>query len=129
MKKKEIKQTAIFFSLLYWLLLFLFLFKSSFKAIKEFTFLYFLALIFINVLLILISKFLTSIFKVISLIAKKVGNLIFLIISSFVFFVILTPISFVLRLKGKIFIDYKTEKDNKSYFKKYIPSEDIKKQY
>ena len=129
MKKKEIKQTAIFFSLLYWLLLFLFLFKSSFKAIKEFTFLFFLALIFVNVLLILISKFLTPIFKVILLIANKIGNLIFLIISSFVFYMILTPISFVLRLKGKIFIDYKTEKDNESYFKKYIPSEDIEKQY
>jgi hypothetical protein len=50
-------------------------------------------------------------------------------ITLLVYSLILTPLSFLMRLFGKIFIDWKYDKSVKTYYDNYKPSDDIKKQF
>ncbi len=127
--KKKVRDTAIFFTILYWLLIFIFVLHKRVTEIKNLK-LSVLLLIFVGyIVLILLSKVLVPVFDLVLAITKKIGSLIFSFISSIVFYLILTPIALFMRLRGKVFLDYKIDKNVDSYYKDYQESEDIKKQF
>ena len=127
--KKKVRDTAIFFTILYWLLIFIFVLHKRVTEIKNLK-LSVLLLIFVGyIVLILLSKVLVPVFDLVLAITKKIGSLIFSFISSIVFYLILTPIALFMRLRGKVFLDHKIDKNMDSYYKDYQESEDIKKQF
>ena len=127
--KKKIRDTAIFFTILYWLLIFIFVLHKRVMEVKNLK-LSVLLLIFLGyIVLILLSKVLVPVFNLVLAITKKIGSLIFSFISSVVFYLILTPMALFMRLRGKVFLDYKIDKKTDSYYKDYQKSEDMKKQF
>ncbi len=127
--KKKIRNTAIFFTILYWLIIYLVLLKKNIKNFNNISHLELLGLILGSLIIILISKFLVPLFEFVLYISKKIGSIIFSILSGFIFFFILTPISMVLKIRGKQFLQYKIDKAKSTYYEEYEKSEDITKQF
>ena len=127
MNKKTIN-TAVFFTILYWLLIYVPVFKKK-LIFKELTVVHITIIIAFNLLLIGLSKFLTPVFESILKITGKIGTLIFALITTIVFIFVLTPIAFFKRLGGQPLLKYRFEKDKTSYFEEWEPSPDLEKQY
>ncbi len=127
--KKKFRDTAIFFTILYWLILFIVVFKRDIKAFFELEILKILLIIVINLILIALSKYLSPVFEFILKITKKIGSFIFALVSTIIFFLVLTPIALFLRLRGKQFVDYKIDKNKETYYKNYKFSDDLDKQF
>ncbi len=127
--KKKFRDTAIFFTILYWLILFIVVFKRDIKAFFELEILKILLIIVINLILIALSKYLSPVFEFILKITKKIGSFIFALVSTIIFFLVLTPIALFLRLRGKQFVDYKIDKNKETYYENYKFSDDLDKQF
>lgn len=63
-----------------------------------------------------LPKLFFPIFRVILIVSAYIGNFIFLLISTFVFFLILTPLSWVMRLFGKRFMYTRIDAGKSSYY-------------
>ena len=86
-------------------------------------------LIGINLLLVVFSKALIPLFDLILKLTGKIGSLIFGLITTIVFFFILTPISLFRRATGKKMLKLGFEKESDSYYEEWEESADFTKQY
>lgn len=86
-------------------------------------------IIAVNLVIILLARFLVPVFDFISKITKKIGTVIFAVITIFVFVFVLTPIALFKRLRGHKMLKYKFEKEKETYFDEWESSSNIEKQY
>lgn len=127
MNKKTIN-TAIFFTILYWILIYVLVIKKG-LIFKELTAVNLVIIFAANLVLILLSKFLSPVFELILKITGRIGTLIFALITTLVFIFVLTPIALFKRLRGQELLKYKFEDDKNTYFEEWESSPNIKKQY
>lgn len=127
MNKKTVN-TAVFFTILYWIFTYVLVFKKG-LIFKELTTVNIAIMIALNLLLIGLTKFLVPAFELILKITGKIGTFIFALITTLVFIFVLTPIAFFKRLRGQQLLKYKFEKDQTTYFEEWESSPDIEKQY
>jgi hypothetical protein len=125
--KKKI-DTAIFFTILYWLLVYFLVIKKK-LIVKELTLVPVLVLAAINRVIILGSGFLRPVFEMVLKVTQKFGTLIFGIITTVVYFFILTPIALFKRLTGKALLQVRPGKDRDSYYEEWEPAPNPEKQY
>jgi len=122
------KQVRIFLSFLFLVLLFL-----TFKFFRQGTLqsrIMFLTIpaIFIAILMI-IPKVFFPLYKVILSASGYLGNFVFAVISIAVFFLILTPISLVMKLFGKHFMNPAANPSLATYYEEGEIRQDIEKQF
>lgn len=122
------KQVRIFLSFLFLVLLFL-----TFKFFRQGTLqsrIMFLTIpaIFIAILMI-IPKVFFPLYKVILSASGYLGNFVFAVISIAVFFLILTPISLVMKLFGKHFMNPAANPSLATYYEESEIRQDIEKQF
>lgn len=127
MDKKKFN-TIVFFSILYWLLTYIFVFKKG-LIFSKISYPQIAVLIGINLLLIIFSRALIPLFDLILKLTGKIGVLIFGTITTIVFFFILTPISLFRRATGKRMLKLGFEKESDSYYEEWEESSDFTKQY
>ena len=127
MNKKTLN-TAIFFTILYWLLVYFLVIRRKF-LLKELNLAAVLAIILVNLVIILCSGFLQPVFELVLKVTGKIGTLIFGLITAFVYFFILTPIALFKRLTGQQLMNVRIEKDKDSYYEAWEPPGNIEKQY
>ena len=127
MKKKTIN-TAIFFTLLFWMLVLILVINNK-LIFKKLTIVPVLILVAINLVLILFSPLLRPVFELVLKGTQKIGSLIFGLITAVVYFFILTPIALFKRLTGKRLMEVGYEPDKESYYLEWEPSGNIEKQY
>ena len=125
--KKRIINSAVFFILLYALAIFLvqrqnrFLDQAGART--------WLLLAAGALLLILLAKILLPLFDLVLKITAKIGSLIFALITAVVFFVVLTPISLLMRLAGKKFMQRRFDAQAPTYYESWQVAEDVSKQF
>jgi hypothetical protein len=78
---------------------------------------------------IIIPRLFAPAYKVIMIASGFIGNAIFLIIAAAVFFLLLTPLSLVMRLCGKVFMAAHYDKSAASYFESPQVAKGYDKQY
>ena len=127
MDKKKLN-TIVFFSILYWLLTYIFIIKKGF-IFNKISYLQIAVLIGINIIIVIFSRMLIPLFDLILKFTGKIGSLIFGTITALVFFLILTPISLFRRATGKKMLKLGFEKESESYFEEWEESSDFTKQY
>jgi len=126
--KKERINTAVFFTLLYWLLTYIFIIRKGF-IFGELNLTEVFILAGINLLMILVTPLLVPVFRIIMALTSKLGSLIFGLITSVVFYLILTPISLIRKIGGKKLIQLGFNEDADTYFEPWESSSDFSKQY
>jgi hypothetical protein len=77
----------------------------------------------------LFPRFFAPAYKVIMTASGFIGNTIFLIIATVVFFAMLTPIALIMRLFGKVFMSPAYDKSAASYFENPQAAQSYEKQY
>jgi hypothetical protein len=125
--KKKIINSAVFFTILYWLVIYLVERKNHFlqnAPLKSW-----LLLAAGSLLLILFAKILLPVFELVLAVSKRIGSLIFALISALIFFVLLTPISLLMRLFGKTFMNRRFAKEQQTYYELWQISDDVSKQF
>ncbi len=127
MDKKKLN-TIIFFSILYWLLTYIFVFKKG-LIFSKISAVPIIIMIGVNLLFVIFAKLLIPVFDLILKLTGKIGTLIFGIITTAVFYLILTPISLFRRVTGKKMLKLGFEKKSDSYFEEWEESSDFTKQY
>lgn len=73
--------------------------------------------------------FFAPVFKIALIGSGFIGNIIFKIISTLVFYLILTPLSLIMRLFGKKFLNHKTDPRAETYYEGFHPHGGIEKQF
>ncbi|MCX6561907.1 MAG: SxtJ family membrane protein [Candidatus Aminicenantes bacterium] len=68
-------------------------------------------------------------FRLIMAVTSKIGSLIFLIVSTVVFFLLLTPLALIMRLFGKKFMLVRRSRKTVSYFEAPAPEGDFERQF
>ncbi len=125
--KKRIINSAVFFAILYGLAIFLAQRQTRFlDQAGAWTWLLLGAGL---LLLILLARPLLPVFDLVLKITAKVGSVIFALITAVVFFVLLTPISLLMRLAGKKFMQRRFEAQAATYYEAWQGAEDISKQF
>ncbi len=71
---------------------------------------------------------LTPVFQAVLAVTRKLGTLIFALISLLVYFLILTPLAVVMRLAGKRFLDLK-DREAETWYDAWSPGDSPDKQY
>ncbi|MEN8221937.1 MAG: hypothetical protein ABFR36_01650 [Acidobacteriota bacterium] len=127
MDKKKIN-TIIFFTILYWLITYIFIIKKGF-IFDRIGLPQILIFIGLNLVIIFSAKLLIPVFDLILKITGKLGSLIFGIITSIIFFFILTPISLVRRVSGKEILKLGFNDKSETYYEEWEHSPDFSKQY
>lgn len=127
MNKKTIN-SAVFFTLLLWLAAWLLVFRRRI-LVKEISPAVWGAVIGINILLIVLSRWLVPVFDGVMKVTAKIGVLIFGMISTLVFFLILTPISLVKRLMGGKMMEIHYDRNRATYYEEWEAGSDISNQY
>ncbi len=89
----------------------------------------FLAIAVVALFFSILPRFFAPAYKGIMLVSGFVGNTIFLIIAATVFFLLLTPLSLVMRLFGKEFMASRYDKAASSYFENPQTAQGYEKQY
>ena len=125
---KKLLNTAIFFNIVYWILFFVLVIKNQ-LIFNEFSVGNIFLIILANTILLLCTKLLMPVFELVLKVTNKIGILIFGIISTLVFYLILTPIAFFKKIFTKPMLKIKISKDVTSYYEKWEPADDIKKQF
>ena len=130
MKKLEYnsKQVRIFSTILFLLIGFV---TYRLTLSRNFTF---KAIVFSSEILVLLFIFLKPIifypvFRTAMVFSTFLGNIIFKIITTVVFYFILTPIALVMRLFGKKFLTLQKNQNQDTYFEDYVPHAGTEKQY
>lgn len=127
-QKFLIINTAVFFTLLFWIAVGFIVFK--FKLILyPMTGKKLIICVIVNELLIIFSPLLTNLFEKILSITQKIGAAIFTIITCVVYFFILTPIAVFKRIAKSTIIKDSIDKNCSSYYQDWEPSTDIEKQF
>lgn len=126
--RKKIINTAVFFTILYWLAVYFLVIKNKI-LIKKLSPLALAVIILINLVIVLLSRYLQPVFELVLKVTGKIGTLIFALITTLVYVFILTPIAFYKRLTGQKLLDAKIEKDKETYYEDWEPPDNIEKQY
>lgn len=126
--RKKTVNTAVFFTILYWLVVYFLVIKGKF-LVKELSVVSLAVITAINLVIILCSRYLVPVFELVLKVTQKIGALIFGLITTLIYLFILTPIAFYKRLTGRKLLDVKIEKDKETYYDRWEPSESIEKQY
>jgi len=74
------------------------------------------------------GPFLAPVFKVVTALTRRLGSLIFGLISLLVYFLILSPLAMVMRLGGKQFLSLKDDGEE-TWYEDWTPGESPDKQY
>lgn len=126
MKNKEKINSVVFFSIVYWISIYLAYLKPQFSNLTLTNWLIviigFIAVIFAGIPL-------TPVFRTILKLTAYIGTFIFLILSIVIFYFVLTPMSFIMRIFGKVFVTYKIDKSKESYFCTYDQSDSADNMY
>lgn len=118
----------VFFTILYWLLVYILIFKKK-LIFKELSIGAIALIAAVNLVLILLARPLLPVFEFVLKITGKIGNLIFGLITTIVFFLILTPIALFKKSTGQRLMYYRFDKEKETYFEEWEPSENLEKQY
>jgi len=89
----------------------------------------FAALAVVILFFIILPRFFTPVYKIIMAATGFIGNAIFMVIAVAVFFVLLTPISLIMRLFGKVFMAPRYDRTVVSYFESPQTVHGYDKQY
>lgn len=127
MNKKTLN-TAVFFTILYWIGVYFLAIKNKI-VVDELTGTVWLVIAAINLVLVLCSPFLHPVFDFVLFLTGKLGSLIFGIITTVVYYFILTPIALVKRNVGTKLMHVKIDREADSYYEEWEPSEKIEKQF
>lgn len=127
-KKKKKINTAVFFSLLLWLIVYLVVIKSS-AWISPSTPWVWVIVALLQAIFIVLAEFFVPAFEFILKITSKIGTLIFAVLTTCVFYFILTPIALFKRLTGKPLLNVKIDKSKSSYYEEWEISPNVEKQY
>jgi hypothetical protein len=122
------KQVRIFSILLFALIAFI-TFRLTASADGIWRIILFSAEGLILLFILLKPKFFYPVFRTALIISSFIGNIIFNVISTVVFYLILTPIALVMRLFGKTFLIHRTDTRLDSYYEVYVPHAGIDKQF
>lgn len=125
--KKRILNSAVFFVLLYWLVLYLVQRQSHFLSGAGWPL--WLALAAGTLLPVALAKPLLPVFEAVLAVTARLGSLIFAAITAVVFFVLLTPLSLLMRLGGKRFMQRRFDRAATTYYEPWHVSEDPSKQF
>lgn len=125
--KKRIINSAVFFTMLYWLIVFLVQRQSRF--LDHAGLMTWLLVFAGSLLLILLARVLLPVFELVLALTAKVGSVIFALITAVVFFILLTPISIMMRLTGKKFMQRYFDEKLPTYYESWQVSEDVSKQF
>jgi len=126
--KQKALNAAIFFTILLWLLVY-FLMIRHHLLVSRVTPVVWVVLIVIQVLIFLLATYLVPAFEFISKYTGKIGSFIFGMITTVVYYFILTPIAVFKRLTGKPLLHVKIDKTQVSYYEQWESSVSIEKQY
>jgi hypothetical protein len=127
MKKRTIN-TAVFFTILIWLVFYILGVKHRI-LFKDLTAVVWAVAIGLNLVVIAAAKFLIPVFELVLKGTGKIGSLIFGLITTLVYFFILTPIALFKRFTGSKLMDVKFDGERESYYDEWEPSENIEKQF
>jgi hypothetical protein len=125
--KKRIINSAVFFTILYWLVVYVLQRKSHFLTAAPLP--TWLLLVGGSLLLILLARILLPVFELVLKVTAKIGSLVFALITVLVFFILLTPISWVLKLTGMKFVQKGFDPAARTYYQPWQHSDDIGKQF
>lgn len=130
MKKIEYnpKQVRIF-SVILFVLIALITFKPTRSLDELWRIIIFSAEGLILLFILLKPRFFYPVFRTALVISSFIGNIIFKIISTVVFYIILTPIALIMRLFGKTFLIHKADTRIDTYYEDFVPHAGIDKQY
>ncbi|HDP93740.1 MAG TPA: hypothetical protein ENN40_00035 [Candidatus Aminicenantes bacterium] len=120
------RQSMVFFAILYVLAIIILWIRIEW--LHPLNLIRFLGLVAGLILVLVFAPFLTPAFKAVLAVTRKLGSLIFALISLLVYFLILTPMAVAMRLGGKRFLclgDRKAE----TWYKEWTPGESPLKQY
>jgi hypothetical protein len=125
--KKRIIHSAVFFTILYWLAVYFVQRRSYFLAgARPPTW---AALAAGSLLLAALARPLLPVFERVLVVSARFGGLIFALVTTLVFFLLLTPISLLMRLAGKVFMDRRFDARAATYYEPWQVSEDARKQF
>lgn len=125
--RKKIINSAVFFNILFWLIVFLLQRQSRFLSDAGVT--TWLLLVSASLLLIPLAKPLLPVFEMVLRLTAKIGSLIFALITAVVFFLLLTPIALLMRLAGSVFMPRRSDARLATYYESWQVSEDVSKQF
>ena len=112
---------------LFFLIISLWNFRGNFQEVRILPFCF--SIIFF-ILCLLNSKYLTPLNKIWFKFGLLLGNIVSPIIMGFVFFLVITPTSFIMKIIGKDLLKKKFNKSKKTYWLKYEKSsETMKRQF
>jgi hypothetical protein len=125
--KKRIINSAVFFTILYWLAVYIVQRRSHFlSGARPLTW---AVLVAASLLLIVLARPLLPVFERVLAVTARIGSLIFALITMLVFFFLLTPISLLMRLAGKVFMQGRFDARAATYYEPWQVSEDASKQF
>jgi len=89
----------------------------------------FIAVAAIALFFIIFPRIFAPVYKLILIASGFIGNMIFLIVASTVFFMLLTPLALIMRMFGKAFLTAHYDKSALSYFESPHVAQGYDKQY
>lgn len=125
--RKKIVNSAVFFVILYWLGIYLVQRQGHLLAGARWPL--WLALAAGTLLPVALAKPLLPVFEAVLAVTARLGSLIFAAITAAVFFVLLTPLSLLMRLGGKVFMRRRFDRSAATYYEPWQASEDAGKQF
>ncbi len=126
--KKSTRDTAIFFSILYWLLVYILIIRK--KLLLPELHLKNIALLFAAwAMLLAAAPLLQPLFRLILKASALLGSLIFAMLSIVVYYLILTPVALLKRLKKDHLLHIGYDREKSSYYEDYHSEENYEKQY
>lgn len=125
---KKVANTAVFFSILYWLAVYFLAIKNK-VVVSRLSGVAWLVIIGIYGVVVLCSTFLEPVFEWVLKVTGWMGSLIFGIVTTVVYYFILTPIALVKRVMGKPLMRVRIDKSCSSYYEDWEPSESVEKQF
>ncbi len=125
--KKRIVNSAVFFAILYWLAVYIVQRRSHFLSGARP--LAWAALAAGSLLPIVLARPLLPVFERVLSVTARIGSMVFALITALVFFLLLTPISLLMRLAGKVFMERRFDARAATYYESWQVSEDARKQF
>lgn len=125
--KKKIVNSAVFFVILYWLAVYAAQRLGHFLDGARWPL--WLALAAGTLLPVVLARPLLPVFEAVLAVTARVGSLVFALITAAVFFVLLTPLSLLMRLGGKVFMPRRFDRAAATYYEAWQVSEDASKQF
>lgn len=125
---KKTKNTALFFTILIWMAIYFLVYQNKI-LFQNVTFPVILGSVLINLLILLLSPSLVPVFDFILKPFARLGSFVFAAVSTVVFFLVLTPIGFFLRISGQTTISEGFDTECDTYYEDWETSGPVDKQF